>query len=135
MKLQRLLFLLTALNGVLLVFLLAETQKASAQGVAPVLRGRALEIVDDAGTVRASITKYGPGPTYSDIVVFRLHDRSGKPMVKLDTHEAGPGGVRKGSGLGLLGDSDETQAFIGADGPVSKVGLKNSDGKERRTEP
>ena len=135
MRLQRLLFLLTALNALLLVFLLAEMHEASAQDVAPILRGRGLEIVDETGTVRASITKYGPGPTYSDIVIFRLHDKQGKPTVKLDTHEAGPGATRKGSGLGLLGDSDNTQAYIGTTGPMSKVDLKNGDGKRYRVEP
>jgi hypothetical protein len=120
---------------VLLVFLVSETQKTSAQDVAPVLRGRGLEIVDDAGRVRASISTYRSGETYSDIVVFRLHDRRGKPMVKLDTHEAGPGNTLKGSGLGLLGDSDDVQAYIGTEGPVSALGLKNSDGKRHRVEP
>ena len=128
MKLQRLLFALTGVNLVLLAFLLAETRQVSAQDVAPVLRGRALEIVDGNGTVRAGIT------IYSDLVVFRLHDQRGKPTVKLDTHEDGPR-VKKGSGLGLLGNSDDTQAFIGTEGPVAKMGLKNGDGKRQGMEP
>jgi hypothetical protein len=67
MKLQRLLLAMTIVNAVLLAFLLSQTQTASAQDIAAVLRGRSLEIVDDAGTVRASITKYAGGGTYSDI--------------------------------------------------------------------
>jgi hypothetical protein len=43
-------------------------------------------------------------------------------MVKLDTHETANG--LKGSGVGLLGDSDSMQAFIGTDGPSAKVDLK-----------
>ena len=35
---------------------------AAADGVAPVLRGRALEIVDDRGRVRASITVFPADP-------------------------------------------------------------------------
>ena len=91
-----------------------------------------------AGTERErepSVLVVLPGITvYSDLVVFRLHDQRGKPTVKLYTHEDGPR-VKKGSGLGLLGDSDNTQAFIGTEGPVAKMGLKNGDGKREGMEP
>lgn len=54
------------------------------------MRGRGVEVLDDQGRGRASITTYGKaeggGRTYEDIVVFRLHDRAGKPMIKLDMH-------------------------------------------------
>jgi hypothetical protein len=136
MKIERWLFMLTGLNLVLLVALLAQWQPASAQSTAPVLRGRALEIVDDQGRVRASVTISSPDSrgTYPENVVLRLHDRSGKPTIKLETHEAG-GGYAKGSGLGLLGDSDATQAFIGTDGSIGKVELKNRDGQRQRLKP
>jgi hypothetical protein len=126
---------LTLVNLGLLAYQLVQETRVSAQDVAPVLRGRALEIVDEQGRIRASITRYGGGPTYSDIVVFRLHDRQGKPMVKLDTHEAGPGATMKGSGLGLLGESDDTQAFIGTSAGMSKVDLKNGNGERRQFQP
>jgi hypothetical protein len=58
---------------------------------------------------------------YPEVVVFRLHDRNGKPTVKLDTHEAGPN-MTKGSGLGLLGDSDATQASSAPKAPRVKCG-------------
>lgn len=96
------------------------------------LRGRALEIVDEQGHLRASITVPNGSGTYN--VIFRLHDRSGKPIVKLDTHEAAAG-IPKGSGLGILGDSDDTQAFIGTEGSISKVELKNRDGQRELIEP
>jgi hypothetical protein len=118
----------------LLIVLLAQFQPVAAQDVAPVLRGRALEIVDDQGRVRASITRYADDGGYPEVVVFRLHDRNGKPTIKLDTHEAGHN-IAKGSGLGLLGDTDDTQAFIGTSGAVSKVRLKNSDGKLQQMTP
>jgi hypothetical protein len=35
----------------------------------------------------------------------------------------------------LLGNSDDTQAFIGTEGPVAKMGLKNGDGKRQGMEP
>ena len=52
---QRLTTTLTALNLILLAFILAQLRPASAQGVAPVLRAQALEIVDEKGRVRAEI--------------------------------------------------------------------------------
>jgi hypothetical protein len=55
MKIQRLLIVLTLVNTVLLAFSLAQSHTVAAQDVAPVLRGRALQIVDDRGRVRASI--------------------------------------------------------------------------------
>jgi hypothetical protein len=56
MKTQCLLVTLTVFNIALLVFSLGQSGAVVAQGVAPVLRGRALEIVDDSGRIRASIT-------------------------------------------------------------------------------
>jgi hypothetical protein len=54
MKIQRLLVVLTLVNLVLLIGMLAQLRPAAAEGVAPVLRGRALQIVDERGTVRAA---------------------------------------------------------------------------------
>ena len=134
-KLARLTFVFTVVNLGLFVWLVAQTGRVAAQDTASVLRGRGLEIVDDVGRVRASITRYGKsdGGTYDDIVVFRLHDQAGKPMIKLDTHVSATG--LKGSGLGLLGASDETQAYIGTNGPNAKVDLKNGDGRRQQLQP
>ena len=55
MKIQRLLIALTIANLALLILSLAQ-HPVQAQSVAPVLRGRAFEIVDDHGRVRASIS-------------------------------------------------------------------------------
>jgi hypothetical protein len=136
-KLARLTFVFTVVNLGLFVWLVAQTGRASAQDAAPVLRGRGLEIVDDQGRVRASITRYGKdsgrSSAYDDMVIFRLHDRAGKPMIKLDTHETVNG--LKGSGLGLLGASDETQAYIGTDGLNAKVDLKSGDGRRQQLQP
>lgn len=56
MKIQRFAIALTLVNLALLILLLAQNLSADAHDVAPVLRGRALEIVDSKGRVRASIT-------------------------------------------------------------------------------
>lgn len=62
MKIHRLLIALTVVNLGLLMFMLAHIQPTVAQDIVPVLRGRALEIVDDQGRVRASI-KVQPAAT------------------------------------------------------------------------
>ena len=52
MKLQRFATVLTGINLVLLMFVLVQARSSVAQGVAPAIRGRALEIVDGQGRVR-----------------------------------------------------------------------------------
>lgn len=51
----RLPIVITLFNLVILTVGLAQLRPARAEGVAPVLRARALEIVDDEGRVRAEI--------------------------------------------------------------------------------
>jgi len=104
MKIQRLLVTLTILNLVLLVYLLAQARQAVAQPGLPVLRGIALEIVDDQGRVRASITVNPQvtvdSQTYPEAVLFRLSDPKSGPVVKIDASE-------EGSGFGLSDDSPQ----------------------------
>lgn len=54
MKIQHVTLALTVVNVMLLIFLIARAASPAEQ-VTQVLRGRALEIVDDRGKVRASI--------------------------------------------------------------------------------
>jgi len=61
MRIQRLLVVLTLVNLLALIFTLTAMRPAVAQGAAPVLRGRSLEIVDDQGRVRASLSVLLPG--------------------------------------------------------------------------
>jgi hypothetical protein len=109
---QRLLIVLTAINLVLLVFLLAHTRmQIGAGGVRvwtnmqeSVIRGRALEIVDDEGRVRASIMVHPGDPAAAPsggTAILRLVDENGRPSVKLAT--SGQGG-----GLALVSDSQGT---------------------------
>ncbi|HEY0730110.1 MAG TPA: hypothetical protein VGD38_18635, partial [Pyrinomonadaceae bacterium] len=120
MKTQRLAIALTIINLALTVFLLAQLrradaeeletsqqtapaqQAASSQAVAPVLRGRALEIVDTQGRVRASISVQ-PAVTvdskfYPETVLLRLTDPKNGPVVKLQAAE-------NGSALGMSDDA------------------------------
>ena len=86
MKIQRIAIGLTVVNLLLLLFLLAQIHRTTAQDVVPVLRGRALEIVDGQGRVRAEILVHGPervgGKLYPETVLFRMADQNRRPVVK-----------------------------------------------------
>jgi hypothetical protein len=134
MKIQRSLIALTILNLILLLTQLTrQARPILAQSVAPVLRGKALEIVDDQGRVRASISVLPARPmankeTFPETVILRLIDPKGKPFVKLAATE-------QGSVLGLRGDSEPTYAQIGATGATTFVKLTNKDGHDHIIKP
>ena len=132
MKIQPFLIVLTLVNMALFTFSLAQLRPAvAADEVAPVLRGRALQIVDDRGTVRASINVYPAstqpnGENYPETVLLRLITERGRPSVKISASE-------QLAGLALIGPSNtkETYAQLGAQGTASSLRLKNEDGRER----
>jgi hypothetical protein len=132
MKVQRIYALLTVVNLGLLIFLLARVRSAEAHGVASVLRGGALEIVDDQGRVRASIqvlpATLQSGKTYPETVLLRLIDPNGRPSVKL-------GASVQGAGLGLGGESDPTYATLKAEGADTSLKLTNKDGSQQLIKP
>jgi hypothetical protein len=137
MKMQRLFIALTIVNLGLLTFLLAQIRRVGADSVAPVLRGRELEIVDEQGRVRASIKvhpedrtfKMPDGKTgYPETVMFRLIDSKGRPEVKLGASE-------QGGGLGLVGVSDSTHIILQAEGADSSLKLTNKDGRQQIIKP
>jgi hypothetical protein len=109
MKIQRLLTGLTVINLGLLVFLLAQTRlDIGPEGVRvwtnineTVLRGRALEIIDDQGRTRAAINLHpaDQAHSYPETAILRLIDQNGRPSVKLSTSERG-GGLALVSGIG-----------------------------------
>ena len=68
MKWPRLVVILTVLNFVLLIVLIAQLGPVTAASVAPALRGRALELVDDNGRVRAEIKVFPAEPN------LKMHD-------------------------------------------------------------
>lgn len=130
MKMQRVLIALTAVNLGLLLFLLAQIRPPEAHSVEPVLRGRALEIVDDQGRVRASIKVHPAGTangiSYPTTVILRLSDPKGRPPVKLWADE-------QGAGLLLMSESDSAYARL--EGKTSSLKLINKDGRERLITP
>jgi hypothetical protein len=144
MKVQRLLIALTVLNLGLLMFLLAQIEvrflgfrfllrPVEVNSVGAVLRGRGLEITDDAGRIRASI-KIQPasvmpdGATYPETVLLRLIDSQGRPNVKLAATE-------DGSVLSLGGESDPAHAQIAARGATTSLTLSNKDGQRQLIKP
>ena len=132
MKIQPVLIVLTLVNMALFTFTLAQLRPAvAADEVAPVLRGRALQIVDDRGNIRASINVYpastqSNGEKYPETVLLRLITERGRPSVKISASE-------QLAGLALIGPSNtkETYAQLGAQGTASSLRLKNEDGRER----
>jgi hypothetical protein len=137
MKMQRLFIALSIVNLGLLIFLLAQIRRVEADNVAPVLRGRQLEIVDEQGRVRASIKLHAADRTYKmpdgktgypETVMFRLIDSKGRPEVKL-------GATEEGGALGLVGGFDSTQVLLQAEGPDSSLKLVNKDGRQQVIKP
>ena len=121
------------LNAVLLILVLAQMRPVMAQGTPGVLRGRALEIVDDQGKIRASISVLPPNDQtgFPNTAILRLMDPvTGRPSVKLSTSE-------KGSGLMLLGDAKTqgTWVILEAEGQVNKVRLKTENEPEQLLKP
>ncbi len=136
MNTQRFLIALTVVNVAALAISLARPG-AAADDVAPVLRGRALQIVDDRGRVRASITvfpadsavKMPDGTTgYPETVLLRLINSKGAPNVKLATTE-------DGAGLVLGGESNPTHVQVMARGATTSVKLTNKDGQVKLIAP
>ena len=132
MRLHKLLIALTAANFVLLAWLLSQLGPAQAQAAAPVVRARALEIVDQQGRLRASLNiqpaSTHQGEPYPETVLLRLIDPNGKPIVKL-------GGAVGSAGLGLNDGSDTTYALIEAKGAEAYVRLTTSDGRKQIIKP
>ena len=126
---RRLLIAVTALNIALFAFSLYQSTLAQAQGVPPVLRARALEIVDERGRVRASIEVFPANPSgYPETVLLRLNSSQGAPNVKIAATERGAAQV-------LGGASNPTHIqFLAEDGKTSLT-LTDQDGRTQSIRP
>ena len=126
------LYILTALNLAVLVLGIAQQlHPAFAQSDLPVLRGRGLEIVDDQGRVRASISVLPPGKPatgdqQSETVLLRLITERGRPTVKIGSSEPT-------SGLSFAGPTGTKDSYLilQTKGTISSLKLRNEDGNER----
>lgn len=125
-------YALAALNVAVLSLLLVQHFLPSpATADLPVLRGRALEIVDDQGRVRASITVMPPsgsssGSDQAETVLLRLITERGRPTVKIGSSEPT-------SGLSFAGPTGTKDSYLilQADGTASSLKLRNEDGSEQ----
>jgi len=136
MKTPRSIVALTVTNLALLLFTVAQqVRSAGAQDEVPVLRGRALEIVDGQGRVRASISvmpssKAANGEEVAETVLLRLITERGRPSVKISASEPG-------SGLSFAGPTGtkDTYVILQSKETTSSLKLRNEDGRERVVAP
>ena len=132
MKPQRLVIVLTVINLTVLLLNVAQTRSATAQAVAPILRARVLEVVDEHNAVRARLSVKGPnGPIELDL----LGKNGG---VKLGAGEEGAGllvadgGTDPSSGAHVQTYVQVLARLIGtAERPTTRIVLKGADGRER----
>ena len=134
MKTQRFAIALTVINLLILMPILfrANSAPATTPEVAPVLRARALEIVDDQGRVRAMIKVLPADPKvqmpdgtvgFPESVLFRLINSKGAPNVKI-----GPTG--DGAGISLVGEPQPAYVQILTRGTNISMTLLNKDGRK-----
>ena len=137
MKFQRLFIIgLVMLNLALLGHQFAQGKPEQSNDVAPIVRARAFEIVDDHGRVRAEIRVLPAQPDfkmadgtigYPEAVQLRLISSQGGPNVKLGTTE-------DGSGLVIGGEAGYVQVLSrGTNLPFVKIVTK--DGQEKLMKP
>ncbi|HET6900405.1 MAG TPA: hypothetical protein VFK70_18785 [Vicinamibacteria bacterium] len=131
----RFLVVLTLTNLAILIGSLATLRPAVAEGPPPFLRGRGLEIVDDQGRVRASITLLPAGTSpkgdrYAETVLLRLITERGRPSVKIGASE-------ETAGLSLTGPTgtSNTYVILEAKDSSSSLKLRNEDGREQVVKP
>ena len=137
MKIQGLLVVLTVVNVALLGILL-QGRPALAGGDTTILRGRALEIVDDKGKVRASIKLHPADPKfkmpdgkvgYPDTVVLRLITPDGRPGIKISASV-------DGSGILASGESSNADWHgVQISSEESTVRLRSKDGRQQLLKP
>lgn len=126
MKTQRFAVALTAINFVLLLLIVMQARSTTAQTVAPLLRARALELVDEHNVVRVRLNV-----KESELNLF---DKNGIIRVKLGAGE-------DGSGLVLSeGGTDASRGYVQiiarqtgtAQQPATtSITLRGADGRQR----
>lgn len=134
MKMQWTALALTVVNLAILAATLT-MRPVAAQGPAPVLRGRALEIVDDQGRVRASLGVLPAGTSaagdrHTETVLLRLITERGRPSVKIGASE-------EEAGMSLAGPTGtkDTWIVLAAKGTSSSLKLKDESGREQTVKP
>ena len=133
MKTQRFAIALTLINLILLMPILFRANSATTPEIAPVLRARGLEIVDDQGRVRAMIKVLPADPKakmpdgtlgFPESVLFRLINSKGAPNVKI-------GATEDGAGMTLVGEPQPAYVQILTRGTNISMTLLNKDGRKQ----
>ena len=135
MNTRRFLVTLTVINiGVLLLSVAQYAVPALAQEPVAVLRARALEIVDEQGRIRASLSvlpaSTTAGAAYQGTVLLRLITEQGRPSIKLSASE-------QTSGLSIAGPTGTKDAYtvLEANATSSSLKLHAQDGREQILRP
>ncbi|MGB7207947.1 MAG: hypothetical protein WBD27_04740 [Pyrinomonadaceae bacterium] len=119
MRFQRVAIVLSVFNILLLFFLLTEVRSTAQPEVSPVLRTRAIELVDENGKIRAQLDVEKTGE-----VVFRLRDAKGTIRAKFGAGEGG-------SGLSMMDDRTEATVQIRANKDGGGITLFSRDGRQK----
>jgi hypothetical protein len=135
MKPQRLLIAVTFINLATLAANLTMQRASAAQEIAPVLRGRSLEIVDANGRARATLSVLPAGVSAAgdrseETVLLRLITERGRPSVKIAASE-------QAAGLSFAGPSGtrDTYVILESKGKESSLKLRNENGREQIIKP
>jgi hypothetical protein len=125
MKGKQLIICLVLINLSVLFYLVStsSTKAERLQSVAPIIRARAIELIDANGQSRALLNIETNGET-----VFRLRDAKGTIRVKLGASEGG-------SGLLLLDDATNPGLHALAKKSGTTVTLFNKTGRKHVIEP
>src|SRR5262249_61456697 len=109
--------------------------RAASEDRAPVMRGRALQIVDERGEVRASISVLpaqvqANGEMSKETVLLRLITEQGRPSVKISAAE-------EAAGVMVAGPSTtrNTYAVLQAKQTASSLTLRDEDGGQQLIQP
>ena len=123
MNTQRLITLLVITNIALLFLFFTTSTEDKPESVPPVIKARAIELVDELGNVRAQLNVEPGGEA-----VFRLRDANGTIRVKIGASE-------NGSGLLMLDESTEPAVHLLAKNTGGSVTLTGKEGKKKVIEP
>lgn len=118
MRDKRIGVVLPVINIVLLVFLLSQFPTTAQESVVPIIRARAIELIDENGKKRAQLNVENNGE-----IVFRLRDRNGTIRAKFGADEAG-------SGLIMMDDRTEASVQVRANKTGGTITLYNRDGQQ-----
>ena len=116
--------ILTIINFILLIALLAQSRLIATQRIPEVLRVRAFQLVDENGEVRAQLNVDGTNGE----VIFRMMDQEGTIRVKMGASE-------QGSGLVLLNELTEPGVHILAQQGNTSLTITDQSGAKQVIEP